>query len=429
MNLKNKKVLFLLFLFLILIFGYFYYLNIQISKANYSLNKELEKFFINKDFLPDTNNAYSKLKSWNINEAISILENSQELKKWKKEDIELSKLILASSYLWYGNSFYNENEYSKKALELLNSLKIYKKSYYYYYQKWYANEIIRNYDEALVNYNEWLKYISENPAAYAIFKNQIWHIYDFKWDLSNAFINYKEAYKNFSSNSNINLNMARTLVRLWRSSEANSYFNTALSNTNSSFLKAEIYYDLWNLKLLQKSDSSLNDALKNSLLSIKENPNFPMSYILKAKVLFYLTEDNSKDYEIKELLDKSISLYQKNSLAYEYLGLLYLFNKIDYSNAIINFNKSLDLQKDDITLMWSEKMSNKWRLNMYLAFSYAWNKDEVNTMKSLKNSLITWDLYSILMFGEELKKPNNWVFVLLKDNSDFENLKKAFLSK
>lgn len=91
-----------------------------------------------------------------------------------------AKIILAQSYLQYGNYYYKERESTDKAIKLLTEDGDDDYGAYGMYFVGYAYEITKQYEKALEWYEKGLKVSSNTNELKSAFKNQIGHVYDLK---------------------------------------------------------------------------------------------------------------------------------------------------------------------------------------------------------------------------------------------------------
>ncbi len=390
------------------------------------INNELNR---DSEIISNNNNEI------NSQESVSFIENNKlKFLEWdyywvieslEKSEIDTyeSNILLAESYLNYWNAYYDESKNSEKALLILNNME---DDFYVLFLKWYANEIIKNYDDSLKYYYEALNidWLSNDEKSVAY--NQIWHISQLMWFSQEAYNFYQKAYELNKNNVSINLNIWRSLIHSWDLIEGKKYFENALSLTDNTFLKSEIYYWLSSIVLNSSDYNTTTDiynifekSLEYADKSLTSNSNYPLAYVWYARALILL----NKDLDIAEdYLNKSIELYPNLSVAYKYLWYLNM-NQNNYKDSIVNFNKSLDLLSDDITLMWYER-NNKWELYFQISYSYAKLWDKINSLEYLKNTINAKSKYTNNLLFKELLKENNWVFVILKWNDYFDNLLK-----
>lgn len=276
-----------------------------------------------------------------------ILENLKKQEEVNEKVVEIIKYNYVSSILNEWNYFYKEDEKSKEAIEYLQDPD-YVDPFYNNYYLWYANEIIKKYEEALEYYNKALDYAwdaEKNKVLKSVILNQIGHLYDLQWNIEKAQKNYYEAYSLDSENYSSSVNIARYLLRIWDIEWAKKYFEYWLW-TRSNISKSEIYFSLSSLELEYWDIESSKEYAK---LSIQHNHNYPMGYIALARSNYML---NSQKYyiEIEKLIEQSLQLYKDNYLAYRILGL----HMYDQKNQIIAnalFEKSKQALQMDMILM------------------------------------------------------------------------------
>ena len=357
-----------------------------------------------------------KLDSWDY---IEVIEKIEQKWTWSIERDEKMKLVY--SYLSYWNYFYKEKENSKKALDILNTLDNDAEVLYY---KWYANEIIKNYNEALNYYNEWLSEKELKNEYKSLILNQIWHLYDLKWEFDKVFKYYDEAYKLDEKNAMALANLWRYYIRTKEFSKAYELLNKALEISINLPLKSEICFWLSSLELeLNWLTPNIEKSIDYARQSIDYYPSYPMWYVALANWLF-MKNDRSLDIEIEESLDKSIGLNPDWHDAY-YLYALHEIDKSNYEKASEYIRKTMFATNKDMILMdWErEKIKTSLMYDSMLIGSLKNIDKNPNILMKLIN--ITWKLsnYKILT---QLKRPNYWIFVTLKDNKDFKDLIKSY---
>ncbi len=404
------KILYLLFFILILSSCWTASID---NKDNINYNDSL-----NKEQFDSKENSliYNKEEflSWNYLNVINNLEKSSD----NSYD---SKILLAESYLNYWNAYYNESDYSKKALDILNNME---DNYKVLFLKWYANEIIKNYEQAWKYYYSILELENIGDIEKSVVYNQIGHLNQLLWFSEEAYNYYKKAYELNNKNVSINLNIWRILIHFWDITQWKKYFEYALENTNNSFLKSEIYYWLSSLVLYSDTKNTTKDlyntfeeSLNYAELSLNQNDKYPLSHVWYARWLILM----DKDLETaKKHLDDALNIYPNLSIAHKYLWYLNLNNK-KFNQAITSFDKSISSLDEDITLMWYEK-SNKWELFFQIAYSYAnlWNKEKA--LEYIKKTINSQSNYANKLLFSEISKENNWAFAILVWNDYFDRL-------
>ena len=411
-KLKNKYsyilLWFLILYVLSLVWLYFYQTNNVEKIHNDTNNFSIEN--IGNDILLNTD-LFIKGNYWIV---IENLEN----KEYISND---EKLLLIEAYLNYWNSYYLESEYSKKALDILNNKQ---NTFKVLFFKWYANEIIKNYEESAKFYYEILKLDNISDLERWVVYNQIWHLAQLMWNITEAYNFYIKAYQLNNYNVSINLNLWRILIHQWNLLEWKKYLEYALYRTSNNFLKSEIYYWLSSISLYEDNYKNIEDfynkveeSLNYSKESLKYNYNYPLAHVWYSRALILLNEDLE---DAKNHLNKALEIYENLSEAYKYLWYLELNNK-NYNEAIKYFEKSVSSLEKDITLMWYEK-DNTGELYFQISFAYAflWNKEK--TLEFLKNIIDSKSQKANNLLFQELFKENNWKFELLKWNTYFDNL-------
>ena len=331
-----------------------------------------------------------------------------------------SKLKLVQSYLKYWDAYYKENIFADKALNILNWMKEDSKVNYF---KGYAYEIQTKYTEALIQYNKVIAYDNLDVKEKVNVINQIGHIYDLQWDMEKANEYYIKAEKIDPEDIKTLLNRWRYEFRKFNIDSSEKYFNFILNKTENKKLKSEIYYNLSTI-YLQRRD--IDKAIEYSKKWIEIFSDYPNNHL--ALWVSYITKwwddiDKSIGY-----LNKSIDLYENNSVAYKHLG-IYYYIKDDFDKAIKYFKKQVEISKKDILLMSDDKIFSQYSWNYDLARSYAQKWDVDNTIKHL-NLTFKWDgnklfLWFILEYNSSKSNP----FEKLKGNEKFESEIKDFILK
>lgn len=435
----NKKIFFIAIILIILLWTWF----ALIQTGKYKINKAtvpLEETDIylsdpenNKD--PDFFEAKKSLENGDIQGSVvlweKIVKKDQEAWKFKKDNgtstganvskpkID-SKIILAQTYLQYWNYYYKEKEYADKAIKTITESSQdddYGAQGMYFVG--YAYEITKRYDDALVWYEKGLKVSSNTDRLNAIFKNQIGHVYDLKWDMKNA-QNY------YLSSEKLWFELPANLMNRWRYEYRNNnpegaekYFNKLLLLNINSFTKAEVYFDLSSIFLTRKD--WLDKAMGYANLWIKSNGSYPNNYI--SLWIWYINKWWDDFGKAKEYLNKAIELYPNSSSAYKWLG-VYFYIKDDYKNAIDNFEKQFETSLKDITLMQNEREKSRKSALYDLSKTHALDQNIEKSLYYL-NQLLDWkdkDYYSNFLGEFSIK---NWPFEKIKSDTQFiANLQK-----
>ena len=401
-----KNIIIIICLFLIsLISWYFYdsFMNVKTISSD-TIAQESNTLTGNVVDLGKNENDY--FKSWDFSWAIDYYE-----KKIKEDNSYKNKIFLVNSYLSYGNYFYKEAESSKKALDILNTME---EKYDVLYFKWYANEIIKNYTWALTYYNKWLKIKELSKKEKSLLLNQIWHLYDLKWDIETAYKNYKLAYTIYKKNYIVSVNIGRYLARKWKYEDSKIYFEYWL-NIESKPIKSEVYYSLSTIELeLNWLKPDINKSIEYANKSIEEYPSYAMWYVALAR-WYYMLNDKKYYKDIKDNLVKSMVLNNKWFESYSYSGLLE-FDKWNYDATVMLMKYSIYMIKNDILLMDNERIITS--IQQEAKVTVLWL---INTLKKewkIKNKNL-FEKFEKLPFWKsfikfQLKRTNYWIF------SDFE---------
>lgn len=437
-----KQKLTLMFLFTLLLFSCWKNNNLENTTPSNTSKKEIETYdhiwFLDeeklKNFLADIPNEKVKTLIQSLDENDFVTTQNiiptiiEELKVQNEESIEVFSTLhytYVSAILNEWNYTYNEAKKSNQAIDYLNKLVLHNPDFvdpvYNNYYLWYAHEITRKYEEALKYYNEALRYapdIPKNKIIRSLLLNQIGHVYHLKWDIDTAYNFYLQAYNIDNTNQNAIINIARVLVRKNDLENAKKYFETALQQVTDKFILSELHYNLSSLYFFsqlqdfEKMEKSSEYAKK----SIEYNQKSPLWYLWVARV--YITQWKNLD-EAEKLLKKSIKIYPNFSPAYEWLWILEQWKGM-YSKSIEYFLKWIEVIPNDIILMWNERNSNLARLHYLLSVSLALWKNQEYSLKHLHEMLSLQDVYSVMLFTNEIKKENYWVFKNLEWNQEFE---------
>ena len=375
-----------LLVFVFLLIWWIFYLNSKNQSNDLKLDTEWSKL----------------VNSWNFSWAIVYYEN-----KVKENNTYENKVFLIDSYLEYGNSFYKEAEYSKKALTILNTME---DKYDVFYFKWYANEIIKNYTWALTYYKKWLEIKDLDNKKKSALLNQIGHLYDLKWDIETAYKNYKEAYTIYNENYIASINIGRYLARKWNFKESIIYFKQWL-NTEFKPIKSEVYYSLSTIELeLNLLKPDINKSIEYAKKSIEEYPSYAMWYMALWR-WYYMLNDKKYYKEIEKNLTKSIELNPNWYEAYSYASLDEL-DRDEYETSIKLLTKSIEVVNKDMILMDNirNNVINEIKSKMLIiAIIDIINKNWKINMKEL------WEKFNKIPFWKDfiktqLKRNNNWLF-------------------
>lgn len=356
------------------------------------------------------------LESWAYDDAVKKIEL-----KWTWSIDREEKMRLVYAYLSYWNYFYKEQENSKKAMDILNTLD---NAWDVLYYKWFAQEIIKNYTWALDYYNNWLDEKDIKNEYKSLILNQIGHLYDLKWEFDKVFAYYDEAYKLDEKNAMAIANLWRYYIRTKDYSKAYELFNKALNITDNLPLKSELTYGLSSLELeMNGLKPDIEKSIDYARQSIDYYPNYPMWYVALANGLF-MKNDLSNNIEIEQNLNKSIELNPNWHDAY-YLYALHEIDKSDYDKALDYINKTMQVVNIDMILMDSEreKIKNSLMFDAMLIWTLRNLKGDNSGLMNLIN--MTWKL-SNWKTKTQIKRINYWVFEPIKDNKEFKDLIKNY---
>lgn len=315
---------------------------------------------------------------WNFKELMSYYE-------WivNENSSEEDKLALASIYLAVWNAYYNEKEHALKALEILNGLN---PNFDVLYQKWYANEIMENYEEARNFYEEALNLEGITLEQKATVLNQIWHVYDLEWDSFAANEYYMEAENTWVIFGWLLLNRWRYEYRNWNFDEAERYFIQLLELPMNAFIRSEVYFNLSSIYLNKQDEESVRQGIEYAKQWIEAQADYPFNHTNLWIGYLYAGElDN-----VLEPLQRALQLHPLSVQTAKFLW-IYYYTVDDFENAIASFKLQLENADKDITLMKDEREAFRQQAIYDIARSYAWAWDAVNSISYLDMLLWTWE--------------------------------------
>lgn len=405
---NNKKWVLLVISFLFLIFVLLIVSNYSKYDKNPIISHETNE--IQDPFL-EVNNL---LNLWMYDEVISWFEN-----KWIDNLSRDEKIKLVSAYMWKWNYFYMEEEYSKKALDVLSTMK---NDYSVLYYKGYAKEIVKDYTWSLLNYDEWLLLTNLDKKQKAVLLNQKWHLLDLQWNLENAFINFDEAYKEDKTNSDVLTNLWRYYARIWDNKKAFIYFKQVLDKDLSVPEKAELYFTLSSLELeIWWLTPDIDKSIEYSKRAIETYPAYPMWYIALARWL-YMKNDSLLADKIKENLDKAIELTPNSYYSYELFG-LYEYDNWNIESFLEMFEKAESVIDDDMILMDSQREVEKFFINFkyYVLSEINNNRDDTEWLFEFINSLLDIPSWKAIIV-QQMRRKDYWILWFLSWEEKFKVL-------
>ncbi len=414
-----------------------------------------EKTLNNEDVtsvVQDTNN--NDILSWNIEALVQALPNIpqqdvenlnesvknsdfitiQKILPWmietlKKEENPNTEMVKVLTYNYVSamlnewNYFYKEQDKATQAIEYLNDLLLTDTNFvdpvYNNYYLGYANEIIKKYDEALKYYNEALKLapnIEKNKKIRAMLLNQIGHVYDLMWDMAKANTYYLQSEElGISFIWNL-INRGRYEFRMKNYDGAEKYFTNILGLSKDSFVKAEMYFNLWSIYLTKKD--GVEKALEFAQKWIEANKSYPYNYLNQWIGYIYLWwEENIK--KAITPLKKVINLYPNSSSAYKYLWII-SYIQDDFATAIDYFKKQVDATSKDMILMKDEQeiMYKDGIYDLSRTYAMMWNVTE--SMKKLDILLSDGKNKNYyIVFMRDFAK-DNWPYTKVISTEDFK---------
>ncbi len=405
-NNKNIYIISYLLIIVLLLFLFVFFVFNKKDTSNIPLNSW-------NDYI--TEKTIKNIDDWNYIEVINNLEN-----KWIENINDNEKKFLLISYLRQWNSYYKEDEYSKKALNLLENMSETHETLYY---KWYAKEIVKDYEEALVYYNKWLELNGLTNYWKALLLNQIGHVYDFMWELEKANAYYIQSEALWTEFKWVLLNRARYELRKWNIEKAESYLLEVLKTETNKFTRSEIYSNLSTINLVK--ENWLEQAIDYAQKWIEENADYPYNYLALWNAYiekWWEDLDNAKTQ-----IEKALSLYPNLANWYKLLW-IYYYIKDDFDNAIANFTKQREIADNDIILMPREREHLK-KLALYdISRSYALKWDSKQSIKYLNDLFLDWlDQTFTEAFFIEISS-DNWAYSKIYESEEFKEFVKKLVN-
>ncbi len=439
---KQSKLLTILFIIVILSISWFFFLRAKQPSQNPQQEKiqnippplEARDVYLNdieNNKNPDFIAAKKALEIGDVKNAPilweKVVKTDEIVRKFKNNNTATkpkisSKTFLAASYLQYGNYYYKEKENADKAIKILTEGNANDDDYGAdgMYFVGYAYEITKQYDKALEWYNKGLKVSSNTNNLNALFKNQIGHVYDLKWDMNKAYEYYVQAYTLNNKNYQASTNIWRFLARTGKFKESIPYFEYALNTKNLS-LRSEIYYTLSSIELdLNWLKPDIDKSIQYAQASIKSFPDYPMGYVALARGL-YMKNDKKYNKDIEENLEKSIKLNPNGYYAYEIAG-LYEYDNGNYEKSQVLLQNSIFSTSKDMILMDGERKNIVSLLSAELLFL------SVNSKLNDKDKIITFiKEFKKVPFWEkiinlQLMRINNGIFKKIENEKEFQSL-------
>lgn len=365
----------------------------------------------------------NKIFSWSFSEANIIIDNIIEKIDSKKEltlDDKKTKVNLLYTKIWNllneWNYLYKESESfleSKKIIESINNeLTDFIDPFYNNYYLWYWEEINKNYSWSLDYYNKALTFSNKNNnVTTSIILNQIWHVYDLKWDYEKAYLYYLKAYEKYKKNYKVVTNIWRYLAKKWDIEKSFKFFEYWL-NTADYTLKSEIYFSLSTLEL-QRNWLSVNieKSIEYANKSIEYYPEYSMWYVALAR-WYYMQNNKTYNSSIEKNLTRSLELNKNNSYAYEIIW-FYEYEKNWLELALKYFESAISVVNNDNRLMNDEKNQLIYELKskmLLLTLIDVIKSDTKNDMKVVENKFFQLPYWKEFI-NNQLKRKNKWLLV------------------
>lgn len=400
---KNNKVYIYAYAFSFIIILIFF--SFLINKKNKVDDTKMEKEIVN------VNNF---INSWDYENAISALEE-----KWTGSLERAEKIKLLESYLNYWNYFHKEEDFSKKAIAVLDTMS---DEYITFFYRWFAKEIIKDYTWALDQYNKWLVLTDLPDDKKAILLNQIWHLYDLKWDFDKVFSYYDEAYKLDNNNESALWNLWRYYARTGEYNKAKEFLNKALNLTANLPHKSEISFWLSSIELeLNWLKPDIEKSIEYAKDAIEYYPNYAMWYFALARWL-YMKNDLMYAKEIEENLNKSIKLNPDWYFAYE-LYAMQEYDKWNMEEFLNQLQKAESLIEKDMILMDNQRETEKIALNYkyYVLTEIQKNKWNINDVFNFLDKVTSSQLW-INLLKSQVQRTDNGILGFLSWEEKFKYL-------
>lgn len=367
---------------------------------------ELQKSLQTSDFLW-TQKVIEKITS-QINKETLTSEDKQKVKSLV--NVYISAMLNEWNYL------YKPEEKSKQASDYIKNEILsdpdFVDPFYNNYHLWYAQEIIKNYDEALQYYQKALQYAWEsekNKRLKSIIYNQIGHVYDLSWDIEQAYSYYVNAFKADKKNLFSALNIGRYLATTWDFLWAKEYFEYA-SHIEWKAEKAEAYFNLSSVELRIGSEkSNIEKSIEYAKKSIESYKDYPMGYIWLARG-YYMLNDTKYNTQIETNLEKAIELNPNTYLWYRYLWMYHLDN-----NDMEKFSEYIDkssqaVEKDPILMEHNKE---------YVLLQNDMLKIFFQVDLSEYKELYEWDDYFKAIIQDQMERQNFGLYKKFKSDIQF----------
>lgn len=400
---KSKKVYMYAYLFSFLVFSGLFVMFVYNKISNDKLKERKENAKIN-----------NMISSWNYKEAIDSIEQW-----WDKKLDRDAKLKLLSAYLNYWNYFHKEDENSKKAIEILDTMADDYSKFYYY---GYALEIIKDYTGALDNYNKWLEITSLTDSQKSLFKNQIWHVYDLKWEFDKVLAFYDEAYKLDNNNDNALSNLGRYYARIKEYEKAKQYFEKALLISTNLPLKSELCFWLSSIELeINWLTPDIDKSIEYARKAIEFYPEYAMWHLALARWL-YMKNNEVNNKEIEENIKKAIDLNPNSYYTYE-LSAMHEYDKWNMDEFLNNLQKAEALIATDMILMDNQRETEKIVVNYkYFVFNEIQkSKKDKEKVIAFLNNVIASNLWKSVL-KQQIQRFNNGIFGFIWEDKRLKDI-------
>lgn len=355
----------------------------------------------------------------------------ETLKKDENPNTEMVQVLTynyVSAILNEWNYFYKEQDKSTQAIKYLNDLLVSDTNFvdpvYNNYYLGYANEIVKKYDEALKYYNEALKLapnIEKNKKIRAMLLNQIWHVYDLMWDMTKANTYYLQSEE-------LGISFIWNLINRWRYEfrmknydVAEKYFTNILELSKDSFIKAEMYFNLWSIYLTKVN--GVEKALDFAKKWIEVNKSYPYNYLNQWIWYVYLWGGENIKKAITPL-KKVINLYPNASSAYKYLWII-AYIEDDFEWAVKYFEKQVETSSKDMILMKDEQEMMYYNGIYDLSRTYAMAGNTSESLKYLETLLWKWEnTHYYLVFLRDFSNESSPYSKIMNTNEFKKSLEK-----
>ncbi len=330
------------------------------------------------------------------------------------EDPNNIDLLLAKAevLLAKGSAQFKEEEYALKAQEIIKSvLEKDPENAEAYRLMGYSYEIQNMFDDALVNYNTALTF-EETSNTY----NWIGHIYELRGNMEVAEKFYEKAYQMDEGNRTVMRNLARIYMSTGRMDKAHKILEDIIEMPVDNI--SAVAGDYHSLGVIDFEEQEMDAAKANFEKALTIDPTFMLAQVELEKIKILFT-DKKNDAIVN--LTKISQNYPKQVFPVEWLGFAYLeSDKMD--EAIISFEKALEILPSDITLMPQQRTLIRSRLNYYLSIAYSLNEQTEESKDHLLRAMEGMNEATMTMITHSLQQGENGPYKNMMQDQDIVNL-------